>query len=85
MPPVFYCTYKMGAWVMQVPPRTLPEQLNWEWISAELTTLWQPFLVGSIICGLLVGALAYALTLGYWRWWIGRNWRRRQALRNLKP
>ena len=22
MPPVFYCTYKLGAWLMQVPPRT---------------------------------------------------------------
>ncbi|MDF5922284.1 DUF2062 domain-containing protein [Pseudomonas aeruginosa] len=23
--PVFYCTYKLGAWLMQVPPRTPPD------------------------------------------------------------
>lgn len=39
MPPVFYCTYKLGAWLMQVPPRTLPDHLTWEWISQELVQL----------------------------------------------
>ncbi len=24
MPPVFYCTYKMGAWVMGIPARACP-------------------------------------------------------------
>ena len=48
MPPVFYCTYKLGAWLMQVPPRTLPDHLTWEWISQELSSLWQPFLLGSV-------------------------------------
>ncbi|MCY1180988.1 hypothetical protein D9M73_214680 [compost metagenome] len=84
MPPVFYCTYKMGAWLMQVPPRTLPENLTWEWICDELSTLWQPFLLGSLVCGVLIGVFAYFLTMGYWRWWIGRNWRRRQTVRGTK-
>jgi len=84
MPPVFYCTYKMGAWVMGIPARALPEHLTWEWISGELSLLWQPFLLGSVICGILVGILGYLLTEGYWRWWIGRSWRRRRALRNLQ-
>ncbi|MGH8381182.1 DUF2062 domain-containing protein [Pseudomonas sp.] len=78
MPPVFYCTYQMGAWLMQVPPRTLPEELTFEWITGELSTLWQPFLLGSVVCGLLLGALAYCLTMLYWRWWVGRQWRRRK-------
>jgi len=84
MPPVFYCTYKMGAWVMGIPARALPDHLTWEWISGELSLLWQPFLLGSVICGILVGILGYLLTEGYWRWWIGRSWRRRRALRNLQ-
>lgn len=78
MPPVFYCTYQMGAWLMQIPPRTLPEELTFEWITDQLSTLWQPFLLGSVVCGVLLGALAYCLTMLYWRWWVGRQWRRRK-------
>jgi uncharacterized protein (DUF2062 family) len=79
MPPVFYCTYKLGALLMQVPPRQLPDDLTWEWISGQLSTLWQPFLLGSLVAGVVLGALAYGLTLLYWRWWVGRQWRKRKA------
>lgn len=77
MPPVFYCTYKLGAWLMQVPPRTLPDHLTWEWISQELSSLWQPFLLGSVVCGIIAAILGYALTMLYWRWWVQRSWSRR--------
>src|SRR5471032_766859 len=79
MPPIFYGTYKLGALLMQVPPRQLPDDLTWEWISGQLSTLWQPFLLGSLVAGVVLGALAYGLTLLYWRWWVGRQWRKRKA------
>jgi uncharacterized protein (DUF2062 family) len=79
MPVVFYCTYQMGAWLLRTPARVLPDHLTWEWINGQLATLWQPFLLGSVVVGLLLGALAYFATLLYWRWWVARRWRRRQA------
>ncbi|KAF0863718.1 DUF2062 domain-containing protein [Pseudomonas sp. LD120] len=82
MPPVFFCTYKLGAWLMSVPPRSLPEALTWEWISSELGTLWQPFLLGSVVAGLVLGTAAYCLTMLYWRWWVGRQWHRRKQQRH---
>lgn len=84
MPPVFYCTYKVGSWVLGIPPMELPEHLTWEWISGELASVWQPFLLGSLIAGVVSGALAYGLTMLYWRWWVGHNWRKR-ALRRQNP
>ncbi|MBC9251356.1 ATP-binding protein [Pseudomonas alcaligenes] len=81
MPPVFYCTYKLGSWVLGTAPMALPEHLTWEWISGELASVWQPFLLGSLIAGVLCGALAYALTMLYWRWWVAHNWRKRQQRR----
>ena len=39
MPPIFYCTYKMGSWLLGVPPMELPDELTWEWISDELAIL----------------------------------------------
>jgi len=81
MPPVFYCTYKLGAWVLGIPPMLLPDELTWEWITGELATLWQPFLLGSLITGLVFALLAYNLTMLYWRWWVRHNWRKRQERR----
>lgn len=78
MPPVFIVTYMTGAWLMQVPPRTLPEELTFEWITDQLSTVWQPFLLGSVVCGVVLGALAYCLTMLYWRWWVSRQWQRRK-------
>lgn len=85
MPPVFYCTYKLGAWLMHVPPITLPEHLSMEWITDELSTLWQPFLLGSFLTGLACAALGYCLTMLYWRWWVRRSWQKRQLLRRQQP
>jgi len=81
MPPVFYCSYQIGAWLMQLPPRHLPPELSWEWISGQLSTLWQPFLLGSVVAGIVFGTLAYGLTQLYWRWWVGRQWRLRREKR----
>jgi uncharacterized protein len=79
MPPVFFVTYMTGAWLMQVPPRTLPEEITVDWVTDQLATIWQPFLLGSVVCGVVLGILAYFTTMGYWRWWVGRQWRRRQC------
>lgn len=78
MPAVFYCTYVTGARLMNVPPRSLPDELTWAWVSTQLSTLWQPFLLGSVVVGLVLGALAYCLTMVYWRWWVTRQWKKRQ-------
>ena len=57
MPAVFFCTYQTGAWLMDVPARHLPDELTWEWISGQLSTLWQPFLLGSVVVGLVLGGV----------------------------
>ncbi|MCL8306055.1 MULTISPECIES: DUF2062 domain-containing protein [Pseudomonas] len=79
MPPVFFVTYMTGAWLMQVPPRNLPDEITVQWVTDQLSTIWQPFLLGSVVCGLVLGVFAYFATMLYWRWWVGRQWRRRKA------
>lgn len=77
MAPVFYGTYTLGAWLLQTPARQLPERLSVEWISSQFASMWQPFLLGSLVTGVVMGALGYALTMLYWRWWVGRQWKKR--------
>jgi len=43
--------------------------------------LWQPFLLGSVVTGLVLGVLAYFVTMSYWRWWVARQWKRRKKSR----
>lgn len=81
MPVVFYCTYKLGAWLLRMPPRTLADGVTLEWLSSQLGTLWQPFLLGSLVAGLVLGGVAYGATRGYWAWWVRHQWRRRQRVR----
>ena len=84
IPPIFYCTYQIGAWVMDIPSRSLPDELTWDWITSQLSTLWQPFLLGSVLLGLVLATLGYCLTMFYWRWWVARQWRRRREQRRQK-
>lgn len=81
MPPIFYCTYKMGSWLLGIPPMELPDELTWEWISGELAIVWKPFLLGSVVTGTLLAALAYGTTMLYWRWWVAHSWRKRAERR----
>lgn len=81
MPPIFYCTYKLGALLMGVPPVELPDELTWAWITGELSTLWKPFLLGSLLTGCVLSGCAYGLTMAYWRWWVAHSWRKRAERR----
>lgn len=81
MPPIFYCTYKMGSWMLGIPPMELPDELTWEWISGELSIVWKPFLLGSLVTGTALAALAYSTTMLYWRWWVAHSWRKRAERR----
>lgn len=87
MPPVFYCTYKVGSWVLDTPPLHLPSEITMDWIAERLTTLWEPMLVGSIVTGIVLGIVGYFATMIYWRWWVRRAWLKRQQRqqRRRKP
>ena len=84
MPPIFYCTYQFGGWLLQTPTVNFPDQLTWEWISTELSALWQPFLLGSLLTGLIAAALGYGLTMTFWRYWVSHAWHKRQQERRAR-
>jgi len=78
MPPVFYCTYKLGTWLMDTPAVNMPDEFTLAWITELLRTHWQPLYLGSLVAGVILGVIGYAATQAYWRWWVGRSWRRRK-------
>jgi len=79
--PIFYFTYRVGAWLLGMPI-TPPDNVSFSWLLEQLIPLW----VGSILCGLIFGGLAWATIKIIWRIAVARNWslRRKQRFRRMK-
>ncbi len=44
MPPIFYSTYKVGAWLLGIPPSAFEIELSWDWLLHEtnaILALWR--------------------------------------------
>ena len=82
IPPVFYFAYKVGAWILGTPVRVIHfEDISWDWLTSELAAIWEPFLLGCLICGLvcaIIGAISVRLL---WRLNVVRQWERRKRER----
>jgi len=84
MPPMFYGTYKLGAWIMGTELEDFQFELSWEWLQTGLGAIWQPFLLGCLITGIVASVLGYVSIRVLWRWHIVREWNQRKLDRQSK-
>ena len=77
--PIFYMSYSVGCRIMAQPAQALNLQL--ETLSEQLSLIWQPLLLGSVVCGAVIGALAAIVTWQLWRWQVISRWEERKKLR----
>lgn len=80
--PIFYFTYRIGAWMLGMPPHS-GEDITITWFVEQLVPLW----LGSLLCALVFGGLAYATVKVAWRLAVVRSWnlrahRRAKAIRH---
>ena len=83
IPPMFYSTYRLGAWMLDVPAQQTHFELSWEWLREGLGAVWQPLMLGSLTTGLVLATAAYAAIRLLWRLGVQQQWRRRQRRRSL--
>jgi uncharacterized protein len=77
-PPVFYASYRLGAWLLNQPILTFPEQWDWGWLWHSLAVVWPPLWVGALVVGISSATALYAgvRVALFRRVWL--RWRRRK-------
>ncbi|MGF1546527.1 MAG: DUF2062 domain-containing protein [Thiotrichales bacterium] len=81
MPPVFYGAYKLGEWLLDLPPSYVDFELSSEWFTTVLFTIWKPFLLGSAVIATTASILGYWVVQLFWRIHVVRDYRARQRQR----
>jgi len=83
MPPLFYMAYQVGAvFIPSSTPADFSFELSWHWLSTGLVAIWQPFLLGCVMCGLFFGLLASTSVRLLWRWYVIKRWHERRLKRH---
>ena len=82
MPPIFYFAYKVGAIILRTPPHAFNFEPSWQWLSNKIDIIWEPLLLGSLVCGIISAIIGYFAIQLFWRLWIMRAWHRRKFRRN---
>ncbi|MGC9403435.1 DUF2062 domain-containing protein [Vibrio genomosp. F10] len=78
MPVLFYCAYKVGALVMNVPTEAFHFELSWAFLMHQMNTMGPPFLLGCLICGVIAAMIGYFGIRGLWRYSVVRSWQQRR-------
>ncbi len=67
MPALYYSAYKVGAWLLQMSPKRFHFELSFDWLMTSLSDVWQPFLLGCLILGVVCALLGNILMRLIWR------------------
>ena len=77
MPVMFYFAYVVGTWIIGIPESAFHFELTLDWLMNGLAAIWQPFLTGCLILGIISSAIAYAGIQILWRISVSRKRARR--------
>jgi uncharacterized protein (DUF2062 family) len=66
--PVYYMAYRVGAALLDVSPTGFRFEMSWNWLEHGLGPMWEPFLIGCLVCGVVGGVLGYMGLELAWRW-----------------
>ena len=67
MPALYYFAYKVGARLLGIPPHPFKFELSFEWLMTSLSGVWEPFLLGCLILGLVTALIGNLMMRLVWR------------------
>ena len=78
MPPMFYFAYVVGLAVLAEPSPDADFEFSLESVMSGLSDIWQPFLLGCLIMGVVFSIVGYFGIQGFWRYSVLKEWRNRK-------
>lgn len=81
MPPLFYATYSLGAYLMDIPAREFSSDMGLDSLLSELNEIWIPLYLGSFLAGVVFASLGYLGMRILWRINVVTHWNKRKAER----
>jgi uncharacterized protein (DUF2062 family) len=81
IPPYLYFAYTLGASLLGTQLTVDRLDLDFGQLSGQLAEVWKPVLLGSLVCGLVGGVLAFVFVRVGWRIHVMRRWQVRRAQR----
>jgi uncharacterized protein (DUF2062 family) len=79
--PIFYFTYRLGAWLLGMELEVTGIELSWNWLMENFSSIGYPLVVGSLVCGWVAGVSGFVIVRLLWRLHVIRHWQKRQARR----
>jgi uncharacterized protein (DUF2062 family) len=67
MVPIYYCAYRVGAAISGARVHRFGFRLSWDWLQHGLGPMWQPFLLGCLVCAVVFGITGWAILEFIWR------------------
>ena len=67
MPLMFYFCYLVGTRILEREPGRFDFQLSFDWLANGLVSIWQPFLLGCFVVGLVLAIMSFILIRILWR------------------
>ncbi len=77
MPFLFGFAYIVGITILGKDSDDFHFELSYEWLSDHLVDLWEPFLLGCLICATVCAILGYLGVRIFWRFHIANAWQER--------
>lgn len=82
--PIFFTTYELGRWILDMPRIGFWPELSWQWFHQEFRHIWKPLITGSVLAGLFLGGLGYLAMQVFWYLNVMRNWEKRRSERRKR-
>ncbi len=70
IPPIFYLSYQIGAFLLDTPAESFHFELSLRWLFEELGYRWKPFLLGCFTLAFVSAFIGYLSVKWAWRYHI---------------
>ncbi|MFT5394257.1 MAG: hypothetical protein ACI8PT_004467 [Gammaproteobacteria bacterium] len=79
IPFIFYGAYRCGSWLLDRPAPSIEFEASFTWLYEQMSTIWAPLLLGSLVLGVVSALVGYLAISVLWRVHVIRRWRERRA------